>query len=719
MNRPRQSMLSNWKRRLKGIMKPGFVVLIALFLSYEIFIGESRTRSAIAEQQSSTLSETNYHKAAAVTISRLVSRFHYRDKPLTNEFSEVILEKYLESLDPQKSYFLASDINQFRSNRFYYDDYLVNGDLSQVFTIFRLYQQRVEERTQYAKSILDFSFDFGLDEEYEIDRSNSNWISSQEEYDQLWRRVVKDDILTMKLSDVAPEEIKENLATRYDFFLQSVAKYNADDVTEIFLNSYLRQIEPHSEFFSPHSSENLKISLSQQIEGIGAMLRSEQEHTIVHSVITGGPAARSKKLNSGDKIVGVKNYDENSYTDIIGWRIGDVVDKIRGPKGTKVHLKIIPNDALPGSSAEEVSIIREKVKLEDQIARKSTVEIASNGKILQLGIIRLPAFYSDLYEKNSVENERSSSNDVRRLLRELREQEVDGLVMDLRGNGGGALQEAVNLTSLFIESGPIVQVETADGKVDLRSDSDGIIEFDGPLVVLIDRASASASEIFAAAIQDYKRGIVVGETSFGKGVVQTIWPLSRWLKKDNSGTVKLSTAQFYRIKGTSTQHTGVIPDVLFPTNQFVADMGERSFENAIPAGVISPAKSIHTWHNGSFISNRLPEIRRLNNERAQFNPVLHYLVENERLRLSRAKQKVVPLNEEKRQQALENVRIEQLENLNELRTALGLDATDKLTDEAYPSEQAGDVYRDEALNILSDLISIDVDSIQSVTLSTQ
>ena len=702
-----------WKRK-KAIGNICLALIFVFFIYYANFVRHSDTQFAAATQATGQLSAGKLQKIAVVTTARMAEDFHYTKRPLNNEFSELILHQYLHALDPQKIYLLESDINQFESNRYYFDNFLNEGNLDEVFLIFKRFQERIQERTDYAKSLLDYPFDFEIVDELQIDRSTVDWLNNQEEYDSLWRKLVKDDILTLKLNDNDSKTIQETLNSRYERLQQSVSLYNSDDVIEIFLNSYLQELDPHSEYFSPHSTDNLEISISQQFEGIGAMLKSENEQITVQSVITGGPASRGNKLHAGDRIVAVRSRANQNYQEIIGWRLEDVVDLIRGPKGTTVFLKIIPKDAMSGTAPKEIAITREQVKLEEQMAKKSTVELEIDGRILQLGVISLPAFYSELFRQDEGEAEfpRSSARDVLKLLQELNEQHVDGIVMDLRGNGGGALHEAVSLTSLFLKSGPIVQVEKSQGDLEIKSDSDNVVVYGGPLVVLVDRRSASASEIFASAIQDYRRGIVVGETTYGKGMLQTIWPLSRILNIDVSGTLKLSTAQFYRVNGSSTQHLGVVPDVLFATNEFVANTGERALKNALPSGVINPAGSVVRWRNANFIENRIPEIRRLNKERSRFNPAVEYIVARERLNLDRIDQKVVYLNEDQRRKSLDSDREAQLNNLNQLRSSLGLSPATDLTEDAFPSQRVGDVFLDQALSVLADLITIKLSDMQ-------
>lgn len=689
-----------------------FVLAGALvgYFAYVTVSQQSETQSIASSFDDKLLVTTKRHQSVVATTTKLADKFHYRNRPLTNEFSKEILEEYLRALDPQKVYFLTSDIAKIESNRLYYDNYLKKGTLSEVFRVFMTYQLRVHEQAEYAISLLNYPFDFSLDQELAIDRSNASWPLDKGERNSLWRQLVKNDILTLKLDGEPEEQINKTLRSRYDRFRNSVVMSNSFDVIEIFLNSYLKELDPHSEFFSPHSSSNLKISISQEIEGIGAMLRNEQEHTVVQGIITGGPAHLSKSLHVGDRIVAVGNGDGTQFRDIVGWRLEDVVDLIRGPKGTTVYLKVLRKDAVPGASTESIALVRQKVKLEEQMAKKSTVEIEADGEILQLGVIQLPAFYSKFMDTSDSDGTSSSSaSDVRRYLTELRNQDIDGMIIDLRGNGGGALQQAVQLTGMFIPYGPVVQVEDSENNLDVYEDTNSEVIYDGPLVVLVDRGSASASEIFAGAIQDYGRGVIVGETTFGKGTVQNIWPLSQLAKnKDiDLGALKISTAQFFRVSGISTQHLGIVPDVLFPTNEFVANSGERALENALLGSVIEPSNDTKPWHRKDQLEKKIPELRRLNRARMELNPLMSILVERDELAFHRSTASVVSLNEELRKNTLDQDREEQLAYINEVRSLFNLELADSVTNEAFPSEQIGDIFLDEAVNILADLITLD------------
>lgn len=701
-------------KRFGGLL---LAVLVIGYFSYVVLFQQIKTQSIADATPTHLLTTSDNHTVIVAATAELADNFHYRNKALTNEFSAQILDEFLNALDPQRAYFLATDIAEFESSRFYYDNFLKKGKLDKIFTVFRTYQQRVQERADYAISLLDYRFNFTLEEQLELDRTEADWLISVAEQNALWKSLVKDDILTLKINGEDDEQIVKTLAARYERFRNSITMSNTFDVIEIFLNAYLKELDPHSEFFSPHSTSNLRISISQQIEGIGAMLRTESEYTVVQGIITGGPAHLSKRLHAGDRIVAVGNGDGESFQDIVGWRIEDVVDLIRGPRGTTVYLKILRKDAVPGGAVDIVALVRQTVKLEEQMAKNSTIEIESEGKILQLGIIQLPAFYSNFMDSDDSETMNSSSaDDVRDFLLEFKQQDIDGIVVDLRGNGGGALQESVALTGMFIPSGPVVQVENATSEIDVYKDDDGgEVVYSGPLVVLVDRGSASASEIFAGAIQDYGRGLIVGETTFGKGTLQNIWPLSQ-LAKDHGtdlGALKLSTAQFFRVNGTTTQHLGVVPDVQFPTNEFVAESGERALENALPGSVIEAADQAVPWHQKMEIRNLIPELRQLHRARMELNPLMNILVERDRLAFHRTVPTVVSLNEEKRKIALDRDRDEQLLQINEVRTLFGLEPTESVSDDAFPTERIGDVFLDEAVNILADLITSDSVSTRS------
>ncbi len=674
--------------------------LLTGYLAYFAFFQIVDTDTASA--QTDGLTPVDYHAIASIATAKMAQGLHYNHPKIDNKVSPDILDSYLTTLDPKKVFLRQSDVDEFRQNELYFDDFLIGGNLDEVFKIFERYRERVNERMAYASSILGYQFDFNLTDELANDRSEAEWPRNNEDQNWLWKRLVKDDILTLMLEGNT-DTYRDVLESRYDRRLNNVSQYKADDVTELFLNAYLRELDPYSAYFSSNSTEDLEITLSQQIEGIGAVLVLENDFTVVHSLITGGPAERSNLIKKGDRIVGVKG-ENDGFHDIVGWRLSNVVDLIRGRKGTYVTLKIIPQEALPGSQPVEITIIRDKVKIEDQMARKSTVEIVEDDQLLQLGVIELPAFYASLFPDDNQESVRSSAKDVALLLEQLNDQQVDGILMDLRGNGGGALSEAVDLTSLFIESGPVVQVKSTDGELEVRFDSTGKITYDGPLVVLVDRQSASGSEIFAGAVQDYGRGVIVGETTFGKGMLQTIWPLDRVARTENAGTLKLSTAKFYRVNGESTHYHGVEPDIPFATNEFAQNAGERSYENSTPGSKIKRAKPFVEWQNASKIRGLVPNLNSRSKQRTEMNPVVDYLVKRERNSQRRFDQPKIYLNKEKRESVLKSEREIDLRALNDLRMSMGWEAVTELSEDTVPTELIEDTFRDEALNILADLI---------------
>ncbi|MDE0310087.1 MAG: carboxy terminal-processing peptidase [Acidiferrobacterales bacterium] len=681
----------------------GQIVLIGLLASYFVYliffhIIDTDTASA----ESDSLTPVDYHSIASIATAKMAQGLHYNLPKIDNQASPDILESYLTTLDPTRAFLRQSDIDEFRQHELYFDDFLIGGNLDVVFEIFERYRERVNERMAYALSMLDYQFDFNLTDELANDRSDAEWPKNIEAQDWLWKRLVKDDVLTLVLEGNT-ETYQDVLKSRYERRLNNVSQYRADDVTELFLNAYLRKLDPYSAYFSSNSTEDLEITLSQQIEGIGAVLVLENDFTVIHSLITGGPAQRSNLINEGDRIVAVKG-ENDEFHDIVGWRLSNVVDLIRGPKGTYVTLKIIPQEALSGSLPVEVTILRDKVKIEDQMARKSTVEIVEDDRLLQLGIIELPAFYASLYPDDNQDSVRTSARDVAMLLKQLNDQQVDGVLIDLRGNGGGALSEAVDLTSLFIESGPIVQVESTDGELEIRFDSTGKVTYDGPLVVLVDRQSASGSEIFAGAVQDYGRGVIVGETTFGKGMLQTIWPLDRVAKTEHAGTLKLSTAKFYRVNGESTHYHGVVPDIPFATDEFAQDSGERSNENSTPGTNINRAKQFEQWQSAPRIRELVPSLSSRSEERTEMNPVVDYLVTRERNSQRRFDQSTIYLNKEKRESVIGSEREIDLRALNDLRLAMGWESATELSEDTVPTDLIEDTFRDEALNILVDLI---------------
>ena len=564
--------------------------LLALLLSALIAFG------ALAKTQTVGLAELFPDERQArtmVVINKVLERFHYRDFALDSAFAVEVIDNYFADLDSGRLFFLQRDVERFRRSAGRLDGDLAKGKIDTAFDIFRVYRMRVDARIDHALSLLQQPFDFERDETYLFKRDEADWAANEAELNELWRKRVKNDYLLLKLADKSDEAIREQLRQRYSGITRRIHQFTADDVYQTFVNAYTRTLEPHTSYMSPSGSENFDISMRLSLEGIGAVLRADNEYTVIQRTIPGGPARQSGQIQTGDRIVGVGQGLDGEMVDVVGWRLQDVVDKIRGPKGSVVRLQTLPKSEVSGGRMREVALVRNEIKLEDQAARRFLIEGPENARSLRIGVIEVPAFYRDFRAESAGRRDfRSTTRDVRALIDELKADEIDGLIVDLRGNGGGSLTEALELTGLFIKEGPVVQVKDSFGKIEVEVDPDPAIFYTGPLAVLVDRNSASASEIFAGAIQDYGRGIILGESTFGKGTVQTLIDLDRYVPGDDTqlGRLRLTMAEFFRISGASTQLKGVEPDISFELGLQGGKHGERSLDNALPWGRIRPAK---------------------------------------------------------------------------------------------------------------------------------
>jgi carboxyl-terminal processing protease len=536
---------------------------------------------------------------ASNIATRFLTNYHYKRTRLDDDLSSQIFDHYLELLDPNRIYFLASDVESFERYRTGMDDALRHSDLLSAYEIFNVYVDRVRQRVEYARNRVEQPFDFTIDEYYQYDRDGEPWVRSTDELDELWRKRVKNDYLRLKLTDKEDEAIVETLTERYTNLERRINELNNEDVFQFFMNAFAQSIEPHTAYLSPRNSENFEISMKLSLEGIGALLGRENEYTLISRVVPGGPADKDGRLQAGDRIVAVGQGDDGKLVDVIGWRIDDVVDLIRGPKDTVVRLEVLPEDVSLSGPTQVVEIVRNEVKLEEQAAQAEVIEVpndevAGDGEeTVKIGVIDLPVFYLDFNGRaKNIPDYRSSTRDVERLIGELKEQGVSGIVVDLRNNGGGSLLEATTLTGLFIDKGPVVQVRNSSGRISLEEDTDSGMAWDGPLAVLVNRYSASASEIFAAAIQDYGRGVVIGEPTYGKGTVQSLLDLDDYAPSDKPGMgqLKITMAQFFRVNGGSTQNRGVVPDIRFPSAGDPQEYGERSLDNALPWTSIDAAR---------------------------------------------------------------------------------------------------------------------------------
>ena len=556
--------------------------------------------AAVDTNSSLVLKPSIDQRYATNLATKFLTNWHYKKTRLDDELSSKIFDGYLELLDPNRVYFLGTDIEVFERYRNGLDDALRHSDLLPAYEIFNAYVDRVRQRANYARSRVQQPFDFTIDEYYPYDREDARWAQNMEELDELWRLRVKNDYLRLKLTDKEDAAIVETLTERYDNLERRINELDTQDVFQFFMNAFAQSIEPHTAYLSPRTSANFEISMKLSLEGIGALLGRQSEYTTISRVVAGGPAAQDGRLKAGDRITAVGQGRKGKMVDVIGWRVDDVVDLIRGPKDTVVRLEILPEDVSVSGLTSIIDIVRNEVKLEEQAAKSEIIELPVNGSeggalddVVKIGVIDLPVFYLDFNGRaQNRPDYRSSTRDVRKLIVELEEQGVQGIVVDLRNNGGGSLLEATTLTGLFIDKGPVVQVRNSSGRISLEEDLEPGMVWDGPLAVLVNRYSASASEIFAAAIQDYGRGLVVGEPTFGKGTVQSLLDLDDYGPSDTPGMgqLKITMAQFFRVNGSSTQKRGVVPDIRFPSVGNPEDYGERSYDNALPWTSIDPAR---------------------------------------------------------------------------------------------------------------------------------
>ncbi len=644
------------------------------------------------------------HPHTSASIVEHMRQYHYVRKNLDDALSSSIFDKYLSSLDPSRAYFLASDVQAIEKYRYKLDEALKQGEMEPAFDIYNRYQESAISRIEYLIDLLtsEFEFDFTIDESVEIDRSDAPWPSSVADMNDLWRKRLKATALNMRLSGKDDAEIRELLVKRYKNRLRQTQQIRSEDAFQLYVNAFAATYDPHTQYFSPRNSENFNMEMSLSLEGIGAVLRSEDEYTSVVRIVAAGPADKTGALHASDKIISVGQGRRGSLIDVVGMRLDDVVQMIRGPKGSRVRLEVIPNDS-PDGTSKIIEIVREKVKLEEQSAQKKILTLNEGGQTRRLGVIEIPTFYLDFQASQRGDpNYRSTTRDVRKLLEELRGEDVDGLIIDLRNNGGGSLMEADALTGLFIDSGPTVQVKTARRNPQVYSDTDDQTAWDGPLAVLVNRLSASASEIFAGAIQDYGRGVVIGNQTFGKGTVQQLIPLGR-------GQLKLTQAKFYRVSGQSTQHQGVVPDISFPSVMDPDRVGESSLDDALGWDQIQPA----IYRGSNEISLHVGALKRRHDERVADDPEFDYL----RSLSDRAKENA----ERTHLSLLESERVKQKEEDDAWRLSIENDLlasrgeelvesieelNDRIEAQIEAEEESKDAVLEEAGNILADLIGM-------------
>jgi carboxyl-terminal processing protease len=584
---------------------------------------------------------------AAHLAAELLARYHYKGIPLDDALSEKIFDQYLKSLDSEKLFFVQADIDHLSGYRTKLGDAILKEDLTVPFAIFNLYEHRAAERFAYARTLLKKGFDFQKSESYQYAREKEAWPKIESEMRELWRKRVKNDWLRLKLAGKGDKSIVEILDKRYDNFLKRIGRVKSADAFQTYMNAYTMAIEPHTNYLGPRAAEDFNISMRLSLVGIGAVLAELDEYATIRELVPGGPASLSGQLKIGDRIAGVAQGESGVMTDILGWRLDDAVALIRGAADSVVVLDVLPADAGPDGKHKLISLIRKTISLEEQAA-KASVHSTMDGKAARrIGVISLPSFYEDFAARQKgVQDYKSATRDVARLLDGLKKEKVDSVLIDLRNNGGGSLAEAVELTGLFIDEGPVVQQRNASGEISVESDTRAGVAWNGPVGVLINRSSASASEIFAAAIQDYGRGLIIGESSFGKGTVQTMVNLDQVAKnnKPQFGELKMTVAQFFRINGGTTQLRGVKPDILFPAVSDAETFGESSFDNALPWAQIQAAD----YSPAGDLKGMLPVLLALHDARVKKDKDFQYLQEDIAESKLRREKNLVSLNEAER-----------------------------------------------------------------------
>ncbi len=674
----------------------------------------------------------------------LLENYNYKKPKLNDSISSIVFDRYIKALDPSRYYFLESDIKEFEANRYNLDDDFRIGDLSTPFYIFNVYLKRYNERVNYSISQIKNKYDFNQNDTYVYDREKMPWAKSTDELNDIWKKRVKYELVNLKIAGTDDAKNIETLTKRYTNLKSQAAKFNNQDVFQILMDAFTEAVDPHTNYFNPRNAEAFNQEMSRSLEGIGAVLQSENEVTKIASIMPGGPAFKSKKLNAGDKIIAVAQGADGEFEDIIGWRIDNAVSKIKGPKGTTVRLKVIPVGQELSSKPQIITLVREKIILADQSAKKVVKTVESDGKPYKIGVIKIPAFYADFKAANAGDpNYKSTTRDVRLLIDTLKNMDkVDAIVVDLRANGGGSLNEAIELSGLFIGKGPVVQVKDYRNSVKVYKDEDNNIVWDGPMGVMIDRLSASASEIFAGAIQDYGRGIIMGTQSYGKGTVQSsidlnslmnssmLQKLAALFKKNEGekktinvkdtnsptvtivdkngvpqlGQINLTMAKFYRVSGNSTQHKGVIPDINFPSIYPLDKIGEDTEPSALPFDMVNPS----TYTTVYDLNAAKAALLKLHEKRMSKSVDYRILKEDIAEGKKRENETSITLNETKLKAERDALEAKSLARLNQVRAEKGLAPLKK--GEKTPKEEASDFIEDESMNIMVDFMKLNENS---------
>lgn len=691
------------QRRTRGLA----IALLALLSLPALSTTDGRTSTV---EENKFLYPEQRHERIGELVAQFIQKSHYNQVAVDDELSSRVLDFYVESLDRNRMYLLAGDIEYFERYRYQLDDIVKSKPLDPVYEMFEVYQTRVRERLKFALAQLEVQPDFSSDAEYQFDRTEEPWAADSKILDAIWRDRVVNDALSLALEDEPWDKIQEILSKRYNGIIRRLDQVNNDDVFERFMNMFAHAVDPHSSYLSPRNADEYRIAMSLSYVGIGATLQTEDDFVRIVNIIRGGPADFDGKLKRDDRITAVSQGAEGEFVDVIGWRLDDVVDLIRGPKQSVVRLQIIPANAIPGSPKEIISLTRGAVKLEEQAAKSDIIKVPRDGRVWSIGIIEVPGFYRDYRALTSGDaNYTSVTKDVKRLIVELEDRGIDGLIIDMRGNGGGHLTEATALSGLFIDNGPIVQLRNS---IDITrsppqrlDDPDPVarVAYNGPLAVLVDRFSASASEIFAGAIQDYARGVIIGQRTFGKGTVQNLYSLDQYFRREDDkgfGQLTLTVGKYYRVTGESTQHRGVHPDIVLPSNIDAELVGESARENALPWDTVATTR----FSAGLPLDNTIESLTANHVARSKDDPNLQYQLDRIQAGKRIRNQKSVSLNIETRRAAKESELAQALKRENIRRIALHLAPLESLDD--IDDEDFLDVQLDQAAKIVTDMATM-------------
>ena len=675
-----------------------FVICITSAFSFNSSLLSFDSKEVI--QADSILFPEIKHREQTKLINQLLTRYHYKKISLDDSLSVRILNNYIKSLDPNREYFYGADIKYFNQYKYEIDNYIYNGYLEPIYEIFTVYNERVRDRIDYVFDLLSKEPNFTVDEEFFYDRKDSEWFLTEVELNDHWRKKIKYSILNMKILGKSWKDNQETLDKRYKRFQKTISQFNNEDVFEIFINSYTELYDPHTNYFSPVNADRFEITMSKSFEGIGARLQQDIEYTTIYEVMPGGPAYRSGKLEKGDKIIGVSQGNEEVFEDIIGWRLDDVVTKIKGPKGSVVRLLVMKRESEFDDYPDTLSLVRDVVNVVDEDATFDVVPFNSQDKIYYFGIIKIPSFYINFDDaQKGILDYKSVTRDVKKCIDSLREKSVDGIIIDLRNNGGGSLQEAIELTGLFIETGPVVQIKSANGRIDVEKDFDKNIYYDGPLLLLNNSFTASSSEIFSGALQDYKRGLVVGESTFGKGTVQNLLGLDRFFPKSDEkfGQLKLTLAKYYRVSGGSTQKIGVIPHVEFPNIYDRSIYTENSRKNALKWDKIREI----SYDEKEFVSQKLVDHLKIkfNKDLNSDSTFINYMSYVSKIKENRKKLSFT-LNYNKRIQEKKN---DSLKN-NSLDTSVKITEIFPIEEKNLMDKIKNDLYLRESLKLFAEML---------------